>query len=84
MACRCTCAPLSDVHSPIGTDRPRSAFKTTLQGAGSKRYVTKPSITARELKVRSNPLQLDDALDAGLKAPIPFEHSIVPLGNGST
>ena len=35
MAFRCTCTPLSDVHSPISTDARRSAFKIGLQGAVS-------------------------------------------------
>ena len=34
-AFRCTCTPLSDVHSPISTDARRSAFKIRLQGAVS-------------------------------------------------
>ena len=32
MAFRCTCTPMSDVHSPISTHPSRSAFKIGLQG----------------------------------------------------
>ena len=39
MAFRCTCAQMSDVHSSIGTNLPRPAFKTTLWGASSRRYL---------------------------------------------
>ena len=35
LAFRCTCTPLSDVHSPISTHPSRSAFMTSLRGAGS-------------------------------------------------
>ena len=34
------------MHFPVGTDLRRSAFKTTLRGAGPRRYVAKPSIAA--------------------------------------
>ena len=37
MAFRCTCTPMSDVHSPSSTDPRRSAFKSCLQGAVSRR-----------------------------------------------
>ena len=78
-ACRqtafgCTYTSLSHVHSPIGTSLSRSAFKTTLRGASSKRYVAKPAIVARKLK----PLQFDDTLEVSLKIALSFEHSVVP------
>ena len=66
--------PMSDVHPPIGTSLPRPAFKTTLRGASSKRYVAKPAIAARKLK----PFQFDDTLEVSLKIALSFEHSVVP------
>ena len=82
MAFRCANAPLSNVHSPIGADLARSAFKTTLRGAGSRRY--RGEAVDRRPGTRSpvEPLQLDDALEAGLKAAIPFKHSVAPLWEG--
>ena len=46
-ASRRTRTHLSDVHALIGTDPTRSAVKTTLRGAGSRRHVAKPPVAAR-------------------------------------
>ena len=61
MAFRCTCTPLSDVHSPISTDARRSAFKIRLQGAACNFCLPHSTLTRRYGKPMS------PAMAAGLE-----------------